>query len=217
MRLYGAGSISTPARVVLDAFLVIAGLLIAAQAVIVALLLVNPLHPVREHFRVTTMAIVPAGVWPPEGVVRVESGIATARIDPWAYITYQPASRSFVAVAAVVSFSWWACAVLVLLHLRRAFTNVSAGTPFPRDNIRCIRRTGIAILGMAAVELIIDALMCGFMRATTTVAGGPAVVPLDMLLVDFPLGTILAGLAVVILAEVFRAGADLQDDQALTV
>jgi hypothetical protein len=105
----------------------------------------------------------------------------------------------------------------MLLHLRRAFTNVSAGTPFPRDNIRCIRVAGWAILGMAAVELIIDAVMLGFMRATTTVAGGPAVVPLDMLLVDFPLGTILAGLAVVILAEVFRAGADLQDDQALTV
>ncbi len=34
---------------------------------------------------------------------------------------------------------------------------------------------------------------------------------------DFPLGTILAGLAVVILAEIFRAGADLQDEQALTI
>jgi hypothetical protein len=33
----------------------------------------------------------------------------------------------------------------------------------------------------------------------------------------FPLGTILSGFAVVILAELFRAGADLQDDQALTV
>jgi hypothetical protein len=217
MRLYGARSLSTPARVVLDGLLLIAGLLVAAQAVAVAVLLVNPLHPVREHFQVTTMAAVPAEVWPPEGVVRVEHGLATARVDPWAYLRYQPASRSFVAVAAAVSFCWWACAVLMLLHLRRAFTNVSAGTPFPRDNIRCIRVAGWAILGMAAVELIIDAVMLGFMRATTTVAGGPAVVPLDMLLVDFPLGTILAGLAVVILAEVFRAGADLQDDQALTV
>jgi hypothetical protein len=156
-------------------------------------------------------------VWPPEGVVRVEPGIATARIDSWAYIRYQPASRSFVAVSAVLSFSAWACVVLMLLQLRRAFTNLSAGAPFPRDNIRCIRRAGLAILGFAAIELIIDALMFGFMRATTTVAGGPPIVPLDMLLVDFPLGTILAGVAVVILAEVFRAGADLQDDQALTV
>lgn len=217
MRLHGAGSISTPARVVLDALMVAAGFLVAAQAVVVAVLLINPLHPVRQHFQVTTIVAVPAEVWPPEAVVRVETGIATARVDPLAYIRYQPASRSFVAVAAIVSFSWWACAVLALLRLRRAFTNIAAGTPFPRDNIRCIRVAGWAFLGMAALKLLMGAVMIGFMHATTTVAGRPPAVPLDIVLVDFPLGTILAGGAVVILAEVFRAGADLQDDQALTV
>jgi len=217
MRLYGAGSISTPARVVIDVFLVIAGLLIAGQAVIVAILLVNPLQPIREHFQTTTIAAVPVEVWPPEDVVRVEPGIAIARVDPWAYIRYQPASRWFVTVAAAVSFSWWACALVILLSLRRAFNNLSGGTPFPRDNIRCIRRTGLAFLGMAAVELITDAVGLCFIGATTTVAGRPVVIPWEVWLMDFPLGTILAGLAIVILAEVFRAGADLQDDQALTV
>lgn len=38
-----------------------------------------------------------------------------------------------------------------------------------------------------------------------------------MLLNDFPLGTILAGLAVLILAGIFQVGADLQDEQALTI
>ncbi len=216
MRIYGTGSFCT-ARVVVDVLLVIAGLLIAAEVVVTAVLLVNPLHPLRQHFQVTTVLTVPAEVWPPEGVVRVQPGTATARVEPWAYIRYQPACRWFVAVAAALSFSWWACVVLMLLHLRRAFTNVSAGSPFPRDNIRCIRVAGWAIVGMAAVKLITDAVMLGYMRATTTVAGGPPAVPLDLLLADFPLGTILAGLAVVILAEVFRAGADLQDEQALTV
>ena len=217
MRLYGARSVSTPARVVLDVLLVIAGLQIVALAVLVAILLVNPLHPIRGYFRVTTIATVPTEVWSPENVVHVSTGIATVRVDPWAFLTYQPASRSFVAAAAVISFSWWACAVFMLLQLRRAFTNIAAGTPFPRENIRCIRRAGWAILGMAAIELLMNAVMCGFMRATTTVVGRTPVVPLDILLVDFPLGTILAGLAVLILAEIFRAGADLQDDQALTV
>lgn len=216
MRPDGARSAVT-ARVVLDVLLVIAGLLIAANVLAIAVLLVDPLHPVREHFRVTTIASVPMEIWPSEGVVRVESGFATARVDPWAYITYQPTSRSFVAVAGALSLAEWACIVLVLLQLRRAFTNIAAGTPFPRDNIRRIRVAGWAILGVAAAELIIDAVMFAFMRATTTIAGVPVVVPLDIMLVDFPLGTILAGLAVVILAEVFRAGADLQDDQSLTV
>jgi hypothetical protein len=217
MRLFGPGSISTPARFLLDALLVVAGFLVAIQVVVVAVLLVNPLHPIREHFQVTTMATVPAEVWRTDGVVRVEPAHASARVEPWAYITYLPSSRGFVLVAATVSFAWWACVLLVLLQLRRAFTNMSAGTPFPRDNIRCVRVVGWAFLGMAALELLMDAGMLAYMRATTTVSGQAPVIPSAMLVVDFPLGTILAGLAVVILAEVFRAGADLQDDQALTV
>jgi hypothetical protein len=70
---------------------------------------------------------------------------------------------------------------------------------------------------MAAVDLIIDAVGFSFICATTTVAGRSVVIPWEVWASDFPLGTILAGLAVVILAEVFRVGADLQDDQALTV
>ena len=60
--------------------------------------------------------------------------------------------------------------------------------------------------------------MSAYMRATTTIAGQPAGFPLGLwLAIGFPLGTIVSGLAVVILAEIFKAGADLQDDQALTV
>jgi hypothetical protein len=217
MRLFGTGSISTPARILLDALLVISGFLVTLQVIVVSVLLINPLHPIREHFQVTTIATVPADVWRTDGLVRVEPGTASARVDPWAYITYQPVGRAFVLVTSTVSFSGWACVVLVLLNLRRAFTNVAAGTPFPRDNIRCIRVAGWAILGLAAVDLLITAGMVTYMRATTTVAGHPPVIPGAMLLEGFPIGTILAGLAVVILAEIFKAGADLQEDQALTV
>lgn len=217
MRLFGPGSISTPARILLDALLVITGFLVAIEVLVVAVLLVNPLHPIRAHFQVTTIAAVPGSAWPAEGLVQVEPGSSTVSVDSWAYLTYQPTSRAFVLVAATASFSGWACILLVLLNLRRAFINIAAGTPFPRDNIRRIRVAGWAILGFAAVELLIDVGMLAYMRATTTVAGQPPVIPGAMLVVDFPLGTIVAGLAVVILAEIFRAGADLQDDQVLTV
>jgi hypothetical protein len=217
MRLCGARSVSTPARVVLDVLLVLAALQIAALAVTTAILLVNPLHPIREYFRVTTIVRVPASAWPPEAVVRVDPGIVSVCVDPWACLTFRPTSRAFVAVTAVASFSWWACAALMLLQLRHAFASLSAGTPFSRDNVRRIRGAGWAILGMAAIDLAIDAAGMAFIGVTTTVAGGSPVVPWEILLVDFPLTTILAGFAVVILAEIFRAGADLQDDQALTV
>jgi hypothetical protein len=217
MRLFGPGSVSTPARFVIDALVVVAGILVALDALVVVVLLVNPLHPIRHYFQVTTIASVPGGVWPAEDLVHVEPGSSTVTVEGWVYLTYRPTSRAFVFVTAIASFAGWACVLALLLNLRRAFTNISAGTPFPRDNVRCIRWAGWAILGLAAIDLLITAVFFTYMRATTIIAGRPPVIPVAMLVEDFPLGTLLAGLAVIVLAEIFKAGADLQDDQALTV
>jgi hypothetical protein len=218
MRLFGPGSISTPARVVLEILLALICLYLALEVLLFTALLVNPLHPMRTHFQVTAFAAVPPGVWQPDGLVSVDPRSATVQVDPWVYLTYRPVSRLFVLVPAVANLSAWACVLLVIANLRRAFMNIAAGTPFPRANIRCIRVAGWAILGFAAIELLISAGMFAYMRETTTIAGQPAGFPLGLwLTIDFPLGTIVSGLAVVLLGGLFKAGADLQDDQALTV
>ena len=128
---------------------------VALEVVLFAILLVNPLHPIRQYFQVTAFAAVPAGVWHPAHLVGVDPRSATVQADPWVYLTYRPVSRLFVLVASIASLSAWACVLLVLANLRRAFKNIAAGTPFPRDNIRRIRVAGWAILGIAAVELLI--------------------------------------------------------------
>lgn len=218
MRLFGPGSFSTSARILLEALIVLIGVYLAIEVLLFTILLVNPLHPVRENFQVTSFAAVPAGAWDPADLVRVDPRSATVQVDPWVYLTYRPVSRLFVLVPAIANLSGWACVLLVLVNLRRAFANLAAGTPFPRANIRCLRIAGWAILGFAAVEVLISAGMFIYMKATTTIAGQPTAFPLGLwLTIAFPLGTIVSGLAVVIVAELFRAGADLQDDQALTV
>jgi hypothetical protein len=218
MRPFEPGSISAPARMLLDTLLALIGLYLALEVMLFAALLVNPLHPIRAYFEVTSFAAVPASALETSGLVRADPGSATVEVDPWVYLTYRPASRMFVLVPAVVNLSSWACVLLVLVSLRRAFASIAAGTPFPRENIRRIRVAGWAILGYAAIQLGIDAGMTAYMQATTTIAGRPAAIPFGLwLAIDFPWGGILAGLAVLVLAELFRAGADLQDDQALTV
>jgi len=218
MRLFGPGSVSTPARIVLETLLVLIGFYLALEVLLFATLLVNPLHPVREYFQVTSFAAVPVGVWEPRGLVTVDPASATVSVDPWVYLTYRPVSRLFVLVPAVANLAAWGCVLLVLVSLRRAFANIAAGVAFPRDNVRRIRVAGWAILGFAAIEVLISVGMAAYMRATTTIAGRPPAFPLGLwFAIAFPVGTIVAGLAVVILAELFRAGADLQDDQALTV
>jgi len=218
MRLFGPGSISTPARVLLDVLLVLICLYLVLEGVLFATLLVDPLHPMRKHFQVTAFAAVPPGIWQPDDLVRVDPRSATVQVDPWVYLTYRPVSRLFVLVPAVANLAGWACVLLVLVSLRRAFANLAAGIPFPRANIRCIRTAGWAMLALAAIEVLISAGMFTYMRATTTIAGRPPTFPVGLwLVVSFPLGAILAGLAVLILAGLFRAGADLQDEQTLTV
>ena len=218
MRLFGPGSVSTPAKIVLEILLVLIGFYLALEVLVFAVLLVNPLHPVREYFQVTSFALVPPGVWQPDNLVRVDPESATVHVDPWVYLTYRPVSRLFVLVPAVANLTAWGCVLLVLVNLRRAFANIAAGVAFPRDNVRRIRMAGWAVLGFAAIEILISVGMAAYMRATTTIAGQPPTFPLGLwFAIAFPVGTIVAGLAVVILAELFRAGADLQDDQALTV
>jgi len=121
---------SQPARFLLDALLIVAGFLVAIQVVVVAVLLVNPLHPIREHFQVTTMATVPAAVWRTDGVVRVEPAARAPRRAVGVH-HYLPSSRAFVLVAATVSFAWWACVLLVLLHLRAPSRTCPPARRFP--------------------------------------------------------------------------------------
>ena len=218
MRLFGPRSVSTPARIFIEILLLLIGLYLGLEVLLFTTLLVNPMHPIREYFQVTSFAAVPSGAWEARGLVHVDPTSATVSVEPWVYLTYRPASRMFVLVPAVANLSGWGCVLLVLVNLRRAFASIAAGTPFPRDNVRRIRVAGWAILGFAAIEIMITAGMMAYMQATTTIAGRPPVFPLGLwFAITFPLGTIVAGTAVVVLAELFRAGADLQDDQALTV
>jgi hypothetical protein len=219
MPLFGRKSVSAPIMAVLEGLIILVGFVVAIEVLIILILLVNPLHPVGTYFRVTTIAEVPAAVWPTEGLVRAVPGSAgaTATSEPWAFITFRPRSRLFVFVVALAALTWRACIIFVLLMLRRVLANISAAAPFPRANIRCIRLMGWAILGMAAMELLIGAGMLAYMRAAVTVADQPPVIPPAMMVAGFPWGAVLAGTAVVILAEIFRAGADLQDEQSLTV
>jgi hypothetical protein len=210
-------SVWIPVGAVLDGMLILVGFLLTAQALLVIALLVNPRNDLREYFQVQTMATVPASVWPTDGLVRVAADYASVAAVPIVSMDFRPASRGFVLAASAASFTWWACVVVVLVQLRGVLRNLPSRTPFPRDNIRRIRVIGWTILAAAMVSLLIDLVAVALMRVAVTVAGRPAEVPLPLLVAEFPLGTLLAGLAVILLAEIFRAGADLQDDQALTI
>lgn len=206
-----------PLKALLDGLLVMVVFIVAIDLLATTVLMVDPTHPLARYTMVTTTTRVPAGACPTEGLVRMASDVASVSAEPLVFLTFHPLSRTFLLGAVAATVPWWACVILVLVQLRGLFKNLKANAPFQRENIRRVRAIGWSILGMAAADLFIAFVVTSFLRALVTVGGQPAEVPTPLLLDDLPIATIIAGLAIVILGEIFRAGADLQDDQALTI
>jgi len=97
-------------------------------------------------------------------------------------------------------------------QLRRVFRNVLQGQPFAGDNAWRIRRVGLVMVGWALVAPILEYIQAVLTLREVRVRGLILSPPIDIKLELF-----FAGLAVVVLAEIFRQASDLQRDQSLTV
>ncbi len=203
--------------VLVDVLLVLLGVTLVLQLVLITVLLADPTSWLRDQFQVTSILEVPERVVSADGLIQIQGGAATPEASLWARVNLVPASRRFVLLASAAALLRWACYLIVLLKLREVCSTMSAGRPFAWDNVRRIRMLGWAVLGTAAIDLLIDAVALVYLASRVTVGGEPATVPGSLLLYEIPCGTIFAGLAVLVLAEIFKAGADLEDDQALTV
>jgi hypothetical protein len=102
--------------------------------------------------------------------------------------------------------------LLSLYHLRRIFQRVREGAPFDAQNALRMRTLGLLVLTLAVYEGVID-LVSAFVVQRGVAAGEmtvPAGVHIDAL-------SVFMALALVALAEVFRRGAELEDEQSLVV
>ena len=125
----------------------------------------------------------------------------------------------------VATLPWWlfaviwtyvaAAAALMLMflhHLRRIFQRVRAGTPFDATNALRLRWLGLLALALAMVtgvsELVTSLAVRG--RLISERVEVPLGLSVDGSLVFF-------GLVLLALAEIFRRGAELEEEQSLTV
>ena len=102
--------------------------------------------------------------------------------------------------------------VLFLHHLRRIFQRVRDGIPFDAANAMRLRRLGMVLLALALLngvaELVVTLAVRGQLSDGNVIV--PAAIPIDMSLV-------FVGLVLIALAEIFRRGAELEDEQSLVV
>ena len=97
-------------------------------------------------------------------------------------------------------------------QLRCVFRSVLRGQPFVEDNARRIRRVGLALVCWSLVVPLIEYFATLPVLREVRVYGLILRPPIDL-----KLELLFAGLAILVLAEIFRQASDLQRDQSLTV
>lgn len=191
--------------------------LVVILAVVTAVWLLVSLpvwYPDAPRVPLLGMVMVPAAAWPtlvtaPDaGVSELEivevHGILRARFEnPWSHWVF----------LFIFSLGVGLCAVVLFLLLR-IVGSIADRDVFTRANARRLRWLGLALVVEAVASPVAVYAMSRLAIGGVTVAGAPFAVDWKS---EFDWTSFVGAWIVLILSEVFRQGADLRDDQSLTV
>lgn len=198
-------------------------LLIAAAAwaslTVLALLglAIDPMNPLRRYLNITTLYPLQANHRAIADLVTADAPPSSVEIELLAYVTFRPWTRVFVLSVAAGSAVWWGFWIMAVAQLRRIADTLRHGNPFQAANISRIRLAGWAVIGVALFEPLWELATIAYMKSVITLHGVGAFPPLPFVIESLPLGTLFAGVIVLAVAEVFRLGVALEDEQALTI
>jgi hypothetical protein len=140
-------------------------------------------------------------------------GAATARLTKvTGTLEFEAPSRSeivapMLTLVAMLLFAGWA-----IQQLRELFRALRNGQVFAPANVRRVQRVGWAVILAEPVRAFITYSAQAYAQSHFVADGIRFVTD-----VNVNAGTIFAGLAILVIAEVFRAGSRLDEDQSLTI
>lgn len=112
----------------------------------------------------------------------------------------------------VVILLWMTGWFVVLHQLRAMFRSLAAGDPFKRCGVLRIRFIGFAILIMESVQWLMEIFQANYLIGAFSTVG------LNLRSMHRPnLELLFLGLVVLAIAELYEVGANMRDEQALTV
>jgi hypothetical protein len=101
---------------------------------------------------------------------------------------------------------------LIIALLRRLFASMHAGTPFTPENALLVRAIGFVTMGGALIESLVSGLIGLLVAPYIQAAGAEFRVTFGI-----PWTGLFLGLVILVIAELFRRAATLQEEQDLTV
>jgi Protein of unknown function (DUF2975) len=137
----------------------------------------------------------------------VVTGVADVRFQqlPW------PDLLGLLAISMLRTLLW----LPVLYQLRKLLGALAVGRPFVRENAERLRRLGWTLI-LVVLSLTVLRLGEGLYMYLAWQVRRPDV-ELWPLTLDLPLPGLFVGAVLLVVAEAFRRGAQLEEDQALTV
>lgn len=130
----------------------------------------------------------------------------------WEMLTVRPLPQCTIVVVFASAIWFIAMVLFILYQLRKIFANLVKEEPFVKENVLRVRKIGMIVLVGAVIQSIMEYLI-GFFVMKHIVIQGIQLVP------EFELNvpSFLAGLAVLVLAEVLKQGTEIKEDQNLTI
>jgi hypothetical protein len=116
-------------------------------------------------------------------------------------------SWSLAVVVLILAYLLW-----IVTQLRHVFRSLSHGLPFAAENARRIRWVGLAVVFGELARAAIIYYWSYYTSMRFTVSGLQFTAAADLNLI-----TMVSGLGILVIAEAFREGARLQEDQSLTI
>ncbi len=108
------------------------------------------------------------------------------------------------------------CFFVAIIQMANLFEDLSAGKVFEADSARRLRLVGLAVVGATLFDPVWQVLPIWIFRADVAVVG-TRIPWLFFFWIKTNLGLLLGGLLLLVVAEAFRIGYQLHEEQQLTV
>lgn len=127
-------------------------------------------------------------------------------------LTVRPLPRVTIVVVFGSAICFIAVSLFILYQLRKIFSNLVKEEPFVKENVLRVRKIGVIVLVGGVFQSIVEYLIGCFVVQHIMIRGIRIVPEFGL---NFP--ALLAGLSVLVLAEVLKEGTEIKEDQNLTI
>ncbi len=205
-------------RMVVLVFLVLYTVSAALELLGNIVLIADPHHQVGRLYSITSLLeFHPEGGSSPYREA-IRSRTFTGHMDLMAYFTIRPTSRVAFLFLFFYGVAYSGLYFMVFYQLYRIFSSIEEGDPFVRNNIRRLRLLGGGLLGAEFLRLGLSLAWSLRLLDMVSVSGGRlSYLGFFWYWEWLNPGLLLTGFSILGIAEVFREGVILREEQQLTI